>query len=262
MIRHRIHLAVLLALAACKKGGAPSAGLELVYTGAGLTAGDAATVNKRLGALDVHGAASLEEGKLRVRVDGSQAEAVKHSLATGGKLEFFGVDDSTSKRLCVAPHADEVTLGKELLRDGSATCYLVGEPAAVRRAAEPVLGANLRLQKLPGGKMRSFGVYPPPFLTGASLVQATGVTAPSPGVSLTFDEAGKQALADHSEKLVDLRMAIVFDDLVQSAPTVLEQISGGKALISTPGPEEAKAIAAVLQAGALPALQLQSERSY
>ena len=129
----------------------------------------------------------------------------------------------------------------------------------MRRATEAVLGPQVRLQKLPNGRVRSFAVYAPAFLTGASLVEAK---ASASGVSLGFDEAGKALLADHTQKLVDMRMAIVFDDLVQSAPTVIEAIPGGRALITTPNPDEGKAIAAVLQSGALPALQLESEKSY
>ncbi len=262
MSRSLILAVLLLTGSGCKKTSAPAAGLELVYTGPGLTQADAVTLNKRLAALEVKGAALFDEGKLRIRIEPSAAEVVKRSLSTAGKLEFFGVDDNASKRLCAAAQLDGATRQQEELRDGSVTCFFSGEPGAVRAAAEPVLGPKLRLQKLPSGGVRSLAVFVPAFLTGARVVEAKVTSAPSPGVSLAFDSAGAQLLAEHTQKLVDMRLAIVLDDWVQSAPTVMNQITGGHAIVTTPRPEEAKDLAAALASGALPSLQLLSETSY
>ena len=261
-MRLRFLLSLLLALAGCKKTDvAPASGVLLVYSGAAES--DVATVDKRLAALELKGAARFANGKLEVRVEGDQASSVKRSLATGGRLELFGVDDSLSKRLCIIAHPDDVKLEKETLRDGTVTCFFSGPPASVRTAAERTLGAALRLQQLPDGTARSFAIYQPAFLTGTSLVEAKlRKSASGAGVSLAFDQTGTRLLAEHTEKLIDMRLAIVFDDLVESAPTVIETIPGGRALLSVPNEDDAKAIAGALQGGALPTLKLETEKTY
>src|SRR4051812_12799889 len=181
-------LLAVLALCACKKSGAPSSGVELVYRGSALTSAAVDTVNRRLAALDVRGVATLDGDKLSVRVDSAGADAVKRSLGQGARLEFFGVEDSTSKKLCGTKHADEVALETETLVDGSVTCFFSGPAAAVRTAAGELLGAQLRLAKMADGKFRSYSVALPPFLTGQSLTEAKAFEKdaqhPSPGINL------------------------------------------------------------------------------
>src|SRR4051812_15288877 len=157
-------LVAVLLLAGCKKSGAPESGVELVYRADGLTPATAETVNKRLASLGVRGVAKLENEELKVRFDGTDAQRVKTNLATGGKLEFFGVDDSTSKKLCGASEADGVALEQETLRDGSITCFFRGPEAAVRASAIQILGSQLRLQQLSPGEFRSFALAASPFL--------------------------------------------------------------------------------------------------
>jgi len=73
-------------------------------------------------------------------------------------------------------------------------------------------------------------------------------------VSLKFDKKGGRIFARVTEENVKKRLAIVLDNRVYSAPVIQEKISGGEARITGSfTPEEARDLAIVLRAGALPA---------
>ena len=78
--------------------------------------------------------------------------------------------------------------------------------------------------------------------------------ASSPVVSLVFNNKGAREFEKVTARNVGERLAIVLDDFVYSAPTINEKIGMGRAQISGSFTlEEARALAVVLQAGALPA---------
>ena len=95
-------------------------------------------------------------------------------------------------------------------------------------------------------------------LTGDMLTDARvrigGEFRNEPYVALEFNSEGSQIFERITGDNVGKRIAIVLDNSVYSAPVVRERISGGKASI-TGGftPDEAKDLAIVLRAGALPA---------
>jgi preprotein translocase subunit SecD len=75
-----------------------------------------------------------------------------------------------------------------------------------------------------------------------------------PYVSLTFNSAGAKIFEEVTAKYVQKRLAIVLDGNVYSAPVIRERIAGGSAQITGLFTlEEAKDLAIVLRAGALPA---------
>ncbi len=75
-----------------------------------------------------------------------------------------------------------------------------------------------------------------------------------PYVSLTFNARGARLFEEITRKGVGRQLAIVLDDIVQSAPVIQERISGGQAQITGCfTAEEAQDLAIVLRAGALPA---------
>lgn len=75
-----------------------------------------------------------------------------------------------------------------------------------------------------------------------------------PYVSLTFNSEGAKTFEDITGRYVQKRLAIVLDGNVYSAPVIREKIAGGNAQISGAfSMEEAKDLAIVLRAGALPA---------
>ncbi|NOY64316.1 MAG: protein translocase subunit SecD [Nitrospirae bacterium] len=75
-----------------------------------------------------------------------------------------------------------------------------------------------------------------------------------PYVSLTFNSAGADIFEEITGKYVKKRLAIILDGNVYSAPVIREKIAGGNAQITGAfSMEEAKDLAIVLRAGALPA---------
>lgn len=75
-----------------------------------------------------------------------------------------------------------------------------------------------------------------------------------PYVSLTFNASGAKIFEDVTAANVKNRMAIILDGNVYSAPVIRERIAGGNAQISgSYNMDEAKDLAIVLKAGALPA---------
>ncbi|PIE54188.1 MAG: protein translocase subunit SecD [Dethiosulfovibrio peptidovorans] len=74
-----------------------------------------------------------------------------------------------------------------------------------------------------------------------------------PVVSLEFNDTGAKLFDAATETNVGKQIAIVLDGMVVSAPVVQERISGGSAQISGSfSPEEARNLAIMLRAGALP----------
>ncbi len=75
-----------------------------------------------------------------------------------------------------------------------------------------------------------------------------------PYVSIKFDKKGAQLFEKITEENVKKRLAIVLDQKVYSAPVIQEKISGGEARITGRfSSEEARDLAIILRAGALPA---------
>jgi preprotein translocase subunit SecD len=84
-----------------------------------------------------------------------------------------------------------------------------------------------------------------------------------PYVSVTFNAIGARVFGELTEQNVNKRLAIVLDGNVHSAPVIRERIPSGQAQISGGfTPEEARDLAIVLRAGALPApVQILEERT-
>lgn len=93
-------------------------------------------------------------------------------------------------------------------------------------------------------------------VTGANVTKAgTSVSTATnkPVVTLSFDDAGTKKWADYTTANVGHQVVIVLDGVVQSAPVVEGAIPNGDTEISGSfTADEAKRLAAVLQAGALP----------
>ncbi len=93
-------------------------------------------------------------------------------------------------------------------------------------------------------------------LTGNSLVDARVEFGQfsQPQVSVRFDGRGSRIFDRITSANVGKRLAIVLDKRIYSAPVIQERISGGNAIISGSfSDEEARDLAIVLRAGALPA---------
>jgi preprotein translocase subunit SecD len=146
------------------------------------------------------------------------------------QLEFKVVDEENAARAGsgTIPEGDEQLMMKSRNRDTSVT------------TTTPIL---LKKQALLTGDM----------LTDAR-VRIGGEFRNESYVALEFNSEGSRIFDRITGENVGKRIAIVLDNTVYSAPVVRERISGGKASI-TGGftPDEAKDLAIVLRAGALPA---------
>jgi protein-export membrane protein SecD len=82
------------------------------------------------------------------------------------------------------------------------------------------------------------------------------------GVSLEFNRVGRKIFSRVTGDNVDRRLAIVLDDKVHSAPNITEQIRGSAAITGSFTRDQARDLAIVLEAGALPVpLKIAEERS-
>ncbi len=104
-----------------------------------------------------------------------------------------------------------------------------------------------------------------PVITGKDLADAKSGFDSSmmPDVNITFNSKGTKKFAEVTRKNVGRRLAILLDGKVKSAPVIREPISGGSAQITGRFTvEEARDLALVLRAGALPCpLKLEEERT-
>ncbi|MCA6069711.1 MAG: protein translocase subunit SecD [Endomicrobium sp.] len=103
----------------------------------------------------------------------------------------------------------------------------------------------------------SYYVLDKTLLTGAALTNAKvefGGQFGQPIVSLEFNKDGGRIFADITERNREKGLAIVLDGIVQSAPVIRARIPDGKAVIEGGfSAEDARLLATVLRAGALPA---------
>lgn len=103
-------------------------------------------------------------------------------------------------------------------------------------------------------------------LNGSHVKRATVVfdsTTYQPQISLELTDEGSIIFADLTKRIVGKQLAIYLDGVPISAPTVQEEITGGKAQISGNfTPETAKILAGRLNAGALPVpIRLEAQQS-
>ncbi len=113
------------------------------------------------------------------------------------------------------------------------------------------------LEILQGKENQYFLVKSTPELTGAYLVNAKvelGGDFGYPNVAIEFNKDGARLFAAVTEANIERNLAIVLDGIVQSAPVIRSSIPDGKAIIEGNFTmEDARLLATVLRAGALPA---------
>ncbi|ADO45072.1 protein-export membrane protein SecD [Hydrogenobacter thermophilus TK-6] len=93
-----------------------------------------------------------------------------------------------------------------------------------------------------------------PVITGADLKTAYTSTDEfgAPAVTFELTDRGARAFGDATEKNIGRRLAIVLDKKVMSAPVIRSRITDRGQITGQFTPEEAKELAIVLRAGALP----------
>jgi preprotein translocase subunit SecD len=171
------------------------------------------------------------DNRILIQLPGIQdTQRAKELIGRTALLEFKLVDEAHDVNAALQGN---VPAGSEIL-------YKVDEDRATKRSSRtPFL---LRKTTL---------------LTGASLTDARiqlDSQYGEPYVSIEFDRKGARAFERITAENVGKRLAIVLDGKVYSAPTIQEKIAGGKARITGRFTmEEARDLAIVLRAGALPA---------
>ena len=171
------------------------------------------------------------EKRIRIQLPGvSDTQRAKDLIGKTAQLEFKLLDDT---------HDLDAAL-KGRIPPGSQVLYQVEEdPDTNRQTKTPFLIKKRTL------------------LTGARLKDAR-VQIDSqynePYVGIEFDRKGGRIFEKITEENVNKRLAIVLDNKIYSAPVIQEKISGGQARITGRfSAEEARDLAIVLRAGALPA---------
>jgi len=138
------------------------------------------------------------------------------------------------------------------------------EPELVKRALEGNIPAGYELKYM---DEESLLVEKAASLTGEYLVNAEVRFDQSkfnqPIVGIKFNSKGARKFSRITADNVGKRLAIILDGKIQSAPVIREKIPSGEAVISGRfGLQEAKDLAIVLKAGALPApLVIEEERT-
>ncbi len=172
------------------------------------------------------------EDRIIIQLPGiKDTERAKNLIGKTALLEFKMLDEE---------HSVEDAL-KGNVPDGSALAQ--GSSSADRESGRRGSAAYLLKNKT--------------LLTGESLESAQvkiGDRFSEPYVALKFNAHGASDFERITGENVKKRMAIVLDGMVHSAPVIQEKISGGQAQISGSFTmDEAKDLAIVLRAGALPA---------
>ncbi len=162
----------------------------------------------------------------------------------------------------IAVPEDNVDSVKKILRDPEVQKLIPPGYTFLWGKLEEVGGQRFRRLYLVKAQPDLTGRY----VTDARVTVGQGTDpkiANKPVVLLYFNTQGAARFARITSRNVGKRLAIVLDSVVYSAPVIQERISGGSAQITGMGSmEEAKELAVVLKAGALPApVRIIEERS-
>jgi preprotein translocase subunit SecD len=225
-------------------------------------------------------------------IDDKLIARIKHIIGTTARLQFKIVDEGGSKffedNKDKLPKDDSIILQREKVNDGDKgvvwSYYLEAKDnPKTKETGHQILKKFVDTLDIPGDRSvgyneksaidaagnptgvstwRTFYMDRTAGLTGES-VDTAGVRneedTGKPYVSLTFDQAGASSFGELTGANVHRRMAIELDNVVQSAPTIQEKIPGGNCKITLGYGDynklfyEAKDLALVLRAGALPA---------
>ncbi len=198
-------------------------------------------VRNRIDALGTTEPVIVKQGERRILVQIPGYEdtaAAKAILGRTAVLEFKLVDEKGDLEKALdghVPPGDEIVYGKEELRNGKSfrQPYLLKK--RVELSGSEVADARVSIDS-------RYGEY---------------------AVTLKFTSKGARIFDRLTKEHVGERFAIILEGTVNSAPVIRERISGGTAQITGSfTPEEARALAIVLKAGALPApIKVVEERS-
>lgn len=278
--------AIAPALIACAK---PPPAYEIVV---GVEAAKSEETMKVLAARvdDIRGAevARVDADSIAIRLPKDVDVArEKRVLMQRGAFELTLVDDTVNpwRGLVLPDGATEESSGFQN-RDGSyVTDAFVVFPRE-REAAMRTFFVDNKLDRVKvgpfehredDGMLRTYWMSGAPAITNAHVLKANAlfddVHMMRPYVRVRLTSEGKSTFAAFTEKATGKRLAILVDDVVTSAPVIVEPISGGVLMVTLAHDAsikndkaaqmaEVEELARVLEAGALPAaVTIESERA-
>ncbi len=230
---------------------------------------------------DMSGGNVLFYAYSKAREETLKEHSVDQALETlRNRIDAFGVSEPSIQRqgetriLIQLPGVQDPERAKALINTTAMLEFkLVSETGSIDSAIEGNIPSDLELVWSYETNLEGLPVKKDPFLLEKAVrltgefIEDADVRIDSeynqPYVSLTFDGEGASRFAELTGKNVKRRLAIVLDGKIHSAPTIQERIGGGRAQISGSfSQEEARDLAIVLRAGALPApLRLLEERT-
>jgi preprotein translocase subunit SecD len=199
--------------------------------------------------------------------------AVRQGLETiRNRVDQFGVAEATITR----QGEDRILIQLPGIQDPDRAKALIGKTALLefklldeRASPEEALagklpeGAEILYQRRTDNETKTerkvpYVVQKRTLLTGAEMTRADVSSDPNSvgqwQVALEFNSTGARIFGDITERNVGRHLAIVLDGTLYSAPRINERIPGGRAVITGNfSIEEARDLAIVLRAGALPA---------
>ncbi len=250
-MKRSLAIAALLLLA-CPERKVPERGLQLVYRKPGTDA-VRSVVDRRLAQLKLRANLQEDDNTLTVRIpEGADASRIKSVFQQTAKLEFCAEDANVASRWC-----DEMWPAGITTESTGTTCLLRGDTRAALDKALPDAGSEV-----------AFGEKPPAAYCVARclsprIVAAEVHEAPL-SLTLDFDRSGAKDFAELTKANVGRRLIIRLDGVVESAPVVMEEITGGKAMLTVGGHDRAalEVLAASLVGGELPPLKLEREGTW
>ncbi|MCY4443828.1 MAG: protein translocase subunit SecD [Proteobacteria bacterium] len=211
-----------------------------------------------------------QNGSILVQLPGfSNPEKAKELLGRTAQLQFKIVDDNFDGFSGIT--AESIPDGIVDAEASGSQRSFVGED---RGQLEEFLASYVpedrtllfEREQLAGNKSRwsSIVVQAATEMTGSDIIDALvvmgGEMTAQPQVSLRFSALGGRRFAEITEVNIGKRMAIVLDDVVESAPVIQTKISGGEASITLGAGrsydeiyDEANELALILKSGSVPA---------
>jgi len=191
------------------------------------------TIRNRVDQFGVSEPTIQAQGERRILVQLPGIKDVDRAIKLIGKtarLDFKLVDESVSPQTALngaMPEGDEILYERE---ENVETGEVTKTPFLVKKRTV------LTGETLSGAEVRYDSDFNEPY------------------VAITFNSIGAMIFQEVTRANVKKRLAIVLDDNVYSAPVIQEEIAGGRAQITGQfTTEEARDLAIVLRAGALPA---------
>jgi preprotein translocase subunit SecD len=217
------------------------------------------------------GAPEPAEGEVAVVFDRREAQrlheyALDQSLETiRNRIDQFGVSEPIVQRqgsqeiLVQLPGIQDPGRAKDLIKTTAVLEFkLVAEDKAASAGDGTVVLPGQEMEPLSGQVHKvPYTLEKRTLMTGAVVADAR-VRPPTnvegPYVELILNERGAQLFEKITSENVGRRLAIILDNTVYSAPVIREKIGGGRASITGSFDiKEARDLAIVLRAGALPA---------